>query len=41
MTVGKLRLDLGEWDPEKDSPFRKLIRFDNHVLSDIKLIKNP
>ena len=39
--VGKLRSDVSEWDLKKDSPFKKLLRFNNRILDDPRLIINP
>jgi len=41
LNVGKLRFNLSVWYIEKDSPFKKPLKFDNRILNDLRLIKNP
>ena len=36
---GKLGLGLSMWDPEKDSTFKKSLKFCNRILNDLQLIK--
>jgi len=41
LDLGKLRVHLRVWVPEKDSPFTKPLKFDNRIPNDLRLIKNP